>query len=549
MKAKIERGGSAARSIGVAGLVVASLSACNCAPLGPSGAGQGWDGRGPAPSGTALSEALSRSEAGPMRVDCVHRGSGTDYAVGPGQKYARLGDVPFERLGAGDTVRVHHRAEPYREKLMIGGIGTAEQPIRICGVPGPGGELPLLEGRDATTRKEQVFPFDGHQARGVIVVGRPNDAPWAHHPSHIVIEGLDIRGAAPPNQFIDREGKRTTYAEPAAGVFVQRGSHITVRGCAVSENHNGLFIGSAGDVELTIDVLIEGNHVHGNGNPEAWYQHNVYNEASGVLYQFNRFGPPRGGPRGVLGGNIKDRSAGIIVRYNWIEDGARLLDLVDAQEAVDRTLTMPSYRETWVVGNVFVRGPVPNGAMIHYGGDSGIMERYRKGTLHFVHNTVVVYNDHYPDWQGAAVFELSTDEEKLESWNNLYVTSSKPSRRSEIILFGERDQQVRGRGFSHGDFFSEGMHVHDTQRAAKLDVTASFEGFDAAMKGGDPGFVDLAGGDFRLKDDASVLGKGVKLDAVPEERRPTMQYQRHRQGKPRTLGDPPTPGALGRASD
>ena len=41
-------------------------------------------------------------------------GKNHDYPVGPGQKYAAIGDVPLESLEAGDTVRVFFRAEPYR---------------------------------------------------------------------------------------------------------------------------------------------------------------------------------------------------------------------------------------------------------------------------------------------------------------------------------------------------------------------------------------------------------------------------------------------------
>ena len=83
---------------------------------------------------------------------CVHAGPGQDYPVGPGQKYAKIGDVPWERLGAGDTVRIHARPEPYKEKIMVGGIGRVDAPIRVCGVPGPDGALPVLDGDGATTR-------------------------------------------------------------------------------------------------------------------------------------------------------------------------------------------------------------------------------------------------------------------------------------------------------------------------------------------------------------------------------------------------------------
>jgi hypothetical protein len=100
------------------------------------------------------------------------------YAVGPGQPYANIGDVPLESLAAGDTVLIYWRATPYREKWVVGGQGTAGQPITFRGVAGPGGALPMIDGENATTRLALDF---WSEARGVIKVGGtnvpPNDTP------------------------------------------------------------------------------------------------------------------------------------------------------------------------------------------------------------------------------------------------------------------------------------------------------------------------------------------------------------------------------------
>src|SRR5688572_507705 len=144
--------------------------------------------------------------SGPMKIDCTHVGSGTDYAVGPGHAYETLGDVPFETLKGGDTVRVHHKEGAYHEKIMIGGQGSAEQPIRVCGVAGPNGELPILDGADATTRPGQDFPYDGHQVRGVVVAGHRNMDPYEEVPGPFLIEALAITGGRPDNQFTGTAG-------------------------------------------------------------------------------------------------------------------------------------------------------------------------------------------------------------------------------------------------------------------------------------------------------------------------------------------------------
>lgn len=474
-------------------------------------------------------------------ADCVP-GRAKDYPVGPGQKYAAIGDVPWERLEAGDTVRIHHRPEPYKEKLMVGSVGAKDAPIRVCGVRGPKGEQPVIDGDGATTRPSLDFPYDGHQPRGLVFVGHRRASPWLEQPAHIVIEGLEIRNAGPGQSFFDKGGKKTPWPEVAAGIFVQRGSHLTIRGCHVHSNSNGLFIGSGGGDELTEDVLIEGNYVHGNASTTNWYEHNVYNEASGVVYQFNRFGPPRRGARGFLGGNIKERSAGVVIRYNWIEDGAHLIDLVDSQEARDKNLADPAFRESWVYGNILVRGGSASGSMVHYGGDSGLVETYRKGTLHFFHNTVLVLNASHKEWEGTAVFELSTNEEKLELGNNVIATEAPGVPRRPTALLGARDGVCAGIASLSGNWIADGVQPFDGFPGKEPERRAEMRGFDESLRGPEPMFADLAGLLLLPSSAAPFKGKGGPLaSGAPAV---TMQYVKHGRGEPRPKEDPPTPGAL-----
>src|SRR5690606_6988123 len=73
------------------------------------------------------------------------------YDVGPAQPLAAIGEVPWHLLEPGDEVRIHWRAEPYREKWVIGRSGTAQAPIVVRGIPGPNGERPVIRGDGATT--------------------------------------------------------------------------------------------------------------------------------------------------------------------------------------------------------------------------------------------------------------------------------------------------------------------------------------------------------------------------------------------------------------
>src|SRR5512136_1430697 len=76
------------------------------------------------------------------------------YEVGPGKDYANIGDVPWESLKAGDQVLIHWRQEPYREKWVIAIQGTEQQPFTVRGVASESGQLPVIDGRDATTRSQ-----------------------------------------------------------------------------------------------------------------------------------------------------------------------------------------------------------------------------------------------------------------------------------------------------------------------------------------------------------------------------------------------------------
>src|SRR6185436_15373913 len=116
------------------------------------------------------------------------------YAVGPGQPLATIADVPWATLAPGDTVLIHWRAQPYREKWVICRQGTGEAPITVRGVAGPGGELPVIDGRDATTSASLNF---WNEQRGVIKIGGANNPPDTM-PRHITIENLEVRSGRPP---------------------------------------------------------------------------------------------------------------------------------------------------------------------------------------------------------------------------------------------------------------------------------------------------------------------------------------------------------------
>lgn len=58
----------------------------------------------------------------------------TTYHVGTGQAFESIGAVPWESLLAGDSVIIHWRAQPYKEKWVMARQGTENHPIVVHGV-------------------------------------------------------------------------------------------------------------------------------------------------------------------------------------------------------------------------------------------------------------------------------------------------------------------------------------------------------------------------------------------------------------------------------
>jgi hypothetical protein len=456
-------------------------------------------------SGLLLAVALEPSEA-----------RATIHDVGPGHPLAAIGDVPWATLAPGDEVRIHWRPAPYREKWVIGRAGTAAAPIVVRGIPGPGGERPVISGDGATTPDPLDFTND---QRGLIKIGTSNVPPNVL-PAYITVEGLDLRSAHASYSFTDDQGATRTYANNAAAIYVERAQHLVIRDCVLSDSGNGLFIGAFdGD---TRDVWIEGNWIHGNGNVGSGFEHNAYTAAISIVYQANRFGPLRAG---AGGNNLKDRSAGLVVRINWIEGGNRQLDLVDAEDS-DVLVNHPSYGRTFVYGNVLIE---PDGAgnsqIVHYGGDSGATEIYRKGVLHFFHNTVVSLRS-----GNTTLLRLSTDDESADVRNNLLYVTASGSRLAMLDADGVL-------ALSHNWTKPGWVDSHGT-------LSGVIDDDGTGVEGASPGFVDEGVQDFRPLETSQAVDAGGDLhpEVLPDHD-PVAQYLEHQMQEPRPDDGAPDLGA------
>src|SRR5688572_10087140 len=164
------------------------------------------------------------------------------YNVGPGQTYGSIGAVPLATLQPGDTVRIHYRATPYKEKWVICRQGTAAQPITFTGVAGPNGESPVVEGIGAVTAPGLNY---WNENRGIVKIGGAN-TPADTMPKYIVIEGLEIRGARSSYTFTDDVGATVAYSANASTIYVEKCENCTIRNNILHDAGNGFFVASAG---------------------------------------------------------------------------------------------------------------------------------------------------------------------------------------------------------------------------------------------------------------------------------------------------------------
>jgi len=443
--------------------------------------------------------------------------SGADYHVGPGQPLAAIADVPWAQLAPGDRVLIHWRAAPYREKWVINRRGTANDWIVIAGLLGPQGQLPVIDGRDATTPAGLDF---WNQERGLIKIGG-SSVPADGLPAFIRIENLELRSARPPFTFADDHGALRTYAENAASIYVEKAEHLVVRGCIIHDSGNGIFSGSFSG--QTRDLLIQANSIFGNGNVGSAFHHNTYTSAIGIVYQYNRFGALRAG---ADGNNLKDRSAGLVVRYNWVEDGNRQLDLVDGEAEVAADAR---YRQTYVYGNVLIESDGQGNSQIaHYGGDGANTALYRKGTLHFFHNTVVSTRS-----GNTTLLRLSTQGEAADVRNNvLYVTAT-----------GDRLAMLDATGILtlRHNWTKPGW------RASHSGLTGTLDDDGSGLVSDDPGFADVAMQNYRPTG-PPLVDAGTVLHPAAASHPLLRQYLEHLASESRPDDGAPDLGAFERGT-
>jgi hypothetical protein len=458
----------------------------------------------------------------------------TLYEVGPGKTHSDLSTINWPNLQSGDEVHIYWRAEPYRNKIGIRARGTASSPVRIVGIKGPSGQRPVLSGNNATTPPSLngFFQVQWTEFLGVIVIHPgPND-PWGYKPGYITIEGLKLEGGHKNYQYSAMDGQWRNYADGAAGIWAVVVENLVVRDCEFTDNGNGFFVLSKNsEEEVSRNVLFEKNYVHGNGIVGSDQEHNIYTQVAGITFQYNQIGPLRPGAKGIA---LKDRSANTVIRYNWIESGARTIDLVEPEDSYTVLMQDPGFRNTWVYGNIIINEYSSSYAwatsMIHYGGDMGDPSIYRKGTLQFFHNTVYIkmnQSDGGSDTWNVNLFDLSSNDEQVVMRNNILY------REGDTFLYLARNHGIHI--FEANNWINTGW-----ENSSPNNEWHTFDGAvvinTAPITGTNPGLKNPSGHDFSVLFSSAVHDRSVPLlTSILSAHSITRQYLPHQQGMSRTI--------------
>jgi hypothetical protein len=417
----------------------------------------------------------------------------TFFNVGPGQAYASLHEVPWDLVTAGDTVRVYWQETPYHDKIQLGMRGNPVSHIRIVGVPGADGQLPVIDANGAIENPQADYYSNDITAQAIFTIA---PAVWDQKPGWIDIQNLELENATRDNIFYRADGTVASWNWGAAGIAMYQAEHIFISGCNIHDNEDGLF-GKSNGYELSDlrDIVVDHNIIERNGRPYQDHYHNTYIEAIGITYQFNYFGEPIDWSAGL---NVKDRSAGLIFRYNQVVGGNTLLDLVEPQDG-DDFLQDPLWGKTFVYGNILVNPPYKASAIVHFGGDNGNLDYYQKN-LYFFNNTVVDWNS-YPDgrWR-TIIFDVPTNDQEIFAFNNILYNTSPLGEDAGRWCIAEQ----------YGTFHLGTNWINSGYLEGRDGVPfyGSVDGEEHLVTGFDPGFKNADNWDFRLHKQSPCRGVG-----------------------------------------
>jgi hypothetical protein len=355
--------------------------------------------------------------------------TGGDYEVGAGKQFTTVSSVPaVTGWKAGTIMRIWNTdttgssPSTFHEYFEVSQSGTPTQPMIVCGVPDASGNLPVLDGSNATGQSD--ISAIASAGQGIISTWPGGGSGGAYGywqngsagPSYVTITGLHLRNATPGFSYTQPGGGSTRWQDGASCVNLRSGSYIDVSGNDMDTCADGFFTddnSNNGWVTITQVITADGNHIHGSGWSTEDGDHQVYFQSYYGLMEGNRIDNYL---KTAQGSNIKWRGVEGIFRYNYLSTGpTRDFDLVDNQDG-GAYMTLEQYLDSsglygvgdraganiiaayqesaqkdFVYGNlIYPSGHGSNGGdqQIHYSEDHDGGMTDRNGILYFYSNTM-----------------------------------------------------------------------------------------------------------------------------------------------------------------
>lgn len=416
------------------------------------------------------------------------------YTVGPGQQYAEPHQIPL--LQPGDTVRIIGRGEanPYRSKLQI-----PCNDVKILCEDGPNGRC-VFDGRDAIEAPWVKYWSTQITAQGVFTI---TPSANGQKVKGVTISGAKIIGARNAGAgFTDAAGVKRGWNFAAAGIAMYKCADVTITGCAIHDNDNGIFGTSNagwGEDGIIRNVTVEWTNFYRNGVAGSDRYHNSYIEGVNTTYQLCHYHPPIPGSAGC---NLKDRGASTKIRYCRIEGGARTIDLVDPEEGANIICQDPLFGRDYVYGNLIIN-PASGGSatMIHFGFD-GLAQNARQ-KLFYAYNTLV----HKWPKQGATWYAYAfktNGSQEIYAANSIFHGFTTDGQAPSEFRFVADDGARKTFVAMWANYLPSWTTKGDVQPWL----------WDQQIFGNDPKFVSQSTGDYRLQVRSPCVGKASPAEEI-----------------------------------
>ena len=465
-------------------------------------------------------------------------GNALDFEVGPDKPYTELNQLPMELLLPGDRIFIHARPTPYKQTLVINSSGLPDAWIEIIGVPDPvTGAMPILDGDRAICAQGQHT--DIYDGAALIAIGHMTTGVYGMvegaKPRYIHITGLEMRNAHPSKVRTKRTGVTGPWSDFGAAIYAIGFDNICIQGNKMHHCGLGIFVNSLiGERFQSRNLHICNNWIYQCSAVDSFHTHSAYTECIGTIYEHNYIQKVITGSNGD---SVKERSSGVVFRYNYIETSANAISLRDPssensnQNGWLESQALDSFGEllinsAFVYGNTFINNGGNPQSIVAIG--DGANAEYRQGNLYFYSNVVVSIADGmsgyigiYYDPYRIPLFGLPSTRSPITvvARNNLFY--------SDKVTSGGKQPQF-------GIFYWQGLadfqsnwindYVNTAYDTAYIATLARGPQFDGNGLGGltestaSPGFVGAQFGDYSLLPSSPFFSLNAPVPPIAVQR-------------------------------